>query len=201
MSEKRAIVFIDGNNWYHNSKQVVDAKNLDLKKVAKFICDNFDLDLKQIRYYASIPSISENALRHNQNMDFLKDLEKQGIKIFTRDIEQLDLCKTCKPFVKQNCLDCIGIISIKEKGIYVKIAVDMIEKCLIENECDVCILISGEADFFPAMQIIKYAGKEVLTASVPIGYSNELRNGEFRYFYLKTSDLEHKCMRDNIKNS
>jgi hypothetical protein len=40
MNEK-AIIFIDGNNWYHNSKQVVDTKDLDFNKISKFICEHF----------------------------------------------------------------------------------------------------------------------------------------------------------------
>lgn len=215
MDKKRAIIFIDGNNWYHNSKQVVDTKDLDFNKIAKLICDHFDFDLVQIRYYNSIPDISENRLKYHQHMDFLNDLEKQGIKVSTRKlqktstkeilkerlqiIELTDLCKTCKPLIKQNCLDCIGVVNRKEKGIDVKIAVDMIRKCLIENECDVCVLISGDADFIPAMQTIKDAKKEVITASVIIGYSRELRDGRFRYFYLRRSDLNQKCMKDYKK--
>jgi uncharacterized LabA/DUF88 family protein len=148
-------------------------------------------------------------------MDFLNGLNEQGIKLFTRKlqktstkealkermqvIELIDLCKICKPLIKQNCLDCVGVINRKEKGIDVKIAVDMIRKCLIEKECDVCVLISGDADFIPAMQTIKDAGKEVLTSSVFPGYSNELRSGKFRYFYLTRRDLNKKCMKDYKK--
>ena len=72
----------------------------------------------------------------------------------------------------------------------------MVRKCLIEKECDVCILISGDGDFIPAMQTIKDSGKEAITASVAMGYSNELRDGRFRYLYLKRQDLNQKCMKD-----
>ena len=131
MAEKRAIVFIDGNNWYHNSKQLVDTKHLDLLKVARLICDNFKLSLVQVRYYNSIPDISENALKYHQHMEFLSGLEKQGIKVFKRKLQKtstkeilreksqilelLELCNVCKPLVKQNCLDCIGILSVRKK--------------------------------------------------------------------------------------
>ena len=209
---KTAIIFIDGNNWYHNSKQIINTKYIDFLKLSKFICDKFDLNFKEIRYYNSIPDISENALKYHQHMSFLKDLEKSGIRVFTRKlqktstkellkektqiIESLDLCEICKPLIKQNCIECIGVISKKEKGIDVKIASDIIRKSIIENECDVCILISGDADFIPAMQTIKDAGKEVITTSVFPGYSRELRDGRFRYLYLKRSDLNSKCMKD-----
>ena len=88
MINKKAILFIDGNNWYHNAKQVIDPKDLDFNKIAKLICEHFNLDLIQIRYYNSIPDISENALKYHKHMDFLNDLEKQGIKIFTRKLQK-----------------------------------------------------------------------------------------------------------------
>jgi uncharacterized LabA/DUF88 family protein len=215
--EKGAIMFIDGNNWYHNAKHITNPKDLDFNKIANLICKNFNLNLIQIRYYNSVPDISENPLKYHQHMDFLNDLEKHEIKVFTRKLQKtstkdilrekaqvvdsLDLCRICKPLIRQNCLDCVGIINKKEKGIDVKIAIDMIRKCLIEKECDVCILISGDADFIPAMQTIKDAGKEVITASVPPGYSNELRSGKFRYLYLTRSDLNRNCVKDYSKKT
>lgn len=212
MTGKKAIVFIDGNNWYHNSKQVVDTKDLDFNKIARLICENFKLDLLQIRYYNSIPDINENSLKYHQHMAFLKELELSGIRIFTRKLQKtstkealkdkmdrlkmLDFCEVCKSVAEQNCLDCVGNINKKEKGIDVKIATDMLRKCLIEKECEVCILISGDADFIPAMQTIKDSGKEVITSCVYAGYSRELREGRFRYFYLKKNELNQKCMKD-----
>jgi len=209
---KTVIVFIDGNNWYHNSSKLIDTKEIDFTKLAQLIADKYNLKLKQIRYYNSVPDISENALAYHKHMEFLASLEKQGIKVFKRKlqktsnkevikqkqkmIESLDLCDVCKSPVKLNCFACIGNTSKKEKGVDVKIAVDMIRKSLIENECDVCILISGDADFIPSIQTIKDAKKEVITASVYTGYSRELRDGRFRYFYLTPEILNKNCMRD-----
>ena len=81
----------------------------------------------------------------------------------------------------------------KEKGIDVWIAIDMIRKSIIENECDICILISGDADFVPALSLIKSHGKEILTAMVTFGYSSELIR-EFPFFILRRETLI-KCQR------
>jgi uncharacterized LabA/DUF88 family protein len=58
----------------------------------------------------------------------------------------------------------------------------------------VCILISGDADFIPAMEIIKEAGYEIIVCCPQMGFSNELRQGKFRYFILRKEDLE-KCLK------
>jgi len=69
----------------------------------------------------------------------------------------------------------------------------MIRKTLVEKECEVCVLISGDSDFIPSMEIIKYAGYEVIVCSPKQGFSNELRQGEFRYLVLKKEDLD-ECL-------
>lgn len=213
MEKKVVLVFIDGNNWHHNSKSVINPNDIDFDKLVKFICNHFDFIFKKpIRYYNSIPDISDGELMYYKHMEFLTSLKKQGIEVITRKLQKsstkeikqekegminsLDLCANCKPLVKQNCDECVGNVKKKEKGIDIKIAVDMIKKCLIENECDCCILISGDADFIPAMQVIKDAKKEVVTSSVLAGYSRELRDGRFRYFFLDRRDVRKYCLKD-----
>lgn len=105
----------------------------------------------------------------------------------------LDLCKMCKPLVKAQFLD-ITDIKKKEKGIDVAIVVDMIKLCLMDGECNVCLLISGDADFIPALLLIKERGKEVLTSMTPLGYSSELRKN--LPFFILNPEILKKCFRD-----
>ena len=58
-------------------------------------------------------------------------------------------------------------------------------------------LISGDADFIPAFELIKNVGKEVLSVSVPNGYSNELRQ-KFPYMVLGKKELIN-CLRNYEK--
>lgn len=61
----------------------------------------------------------------------------------------------------------------------------MIKKSLVDKDCEVCILISGDSDFIPVMEIIKSSKKEAITCSVLQGYARELLQGKFRYLILK----------------
>ncbi len=108
-------------------------------------------------------------------------------------IYSLDLCEVCKPLVESVFLD-LADIKKKEKGIDVWIAVDIMRKLIIENKFDVCVLISGDADFVPALNLIKERGKEILTSMVALGYSSELRK-KFPYFILRKETLM-KCLRN-----
>jgi len=144
--------------------------------LAQFICDKFNLKLKQVRYYNAIPDLSDNKEIYYNHLGFLDKLRKENIIVKIRKLKYIKKLK----------------IKI-EKGVDVLIASDMIRKSLVEKECDVCVLISGDADFIPSMQIIKNAGYEAIICSPKDSFSNELRQGNFRYLILKEGDLD-KCL-------
>lgn len=206
---KKAIVFVDANNWYHNVKNYRNPSEVDIIKIAKFLCDVKNFNLIEIRWYASVPNIADGEIMYYRHMSFLENLEKQGVKVITRKLQRLstkeilkkktkildglDLCDSCKPLIEAEFLD-LANIKKKEKGIDVWLAVDMIKLCLMDGECDVCILISGDADFVPSLNLIKDKNKDVLVASVPSGFSKELRD-KFEYFILRRETLS-KCLKE-----
>jgi uncharacterized LabA/DUF88 family protein len=200
---KNTIFFIDANNWYHNIKKYYDPSEIDIIKVVKFLCEVKSYKTKEVRFYSSIPSIEDSEKVYYNHIAYLDSLRKNGVHVITRKLQKLsneeitkkkqrilnnlDLCENCRPLVEANFLDLEGI-KRKEKGIDVWIAVDMLRLSTIENECDACVLISGDADFVPALEIITKKGKEVLTVMTPLGYSRELIE-KFPYFLLKKETL------------
>ncbi len=205
----KAIFFFDANNWYHNVKRNYNPSEIDPLKLVKFLCDIKKYNLIEIRWYASIPSISDGENMYYKHIAYLESLEKKGIKLITRKLQKLsnkeilkkkqetinnlDLCDSCQKLVEANFLD-LADIKRKEKGVDVGIAVDMINEAIINERCDVCILISGDADFIPALNILKSKNKEILTAMTPKGYSKELIDN-FPYFILKNETLM-RCFKD-----
>lgn len=206
---KKVIVFVDANNWYHNVKRYFESGKIDIIKISELLCKAKNYDLVEIRWYASVPSIADGEEMYYRHMSFLQDLERKGVKVITRKlqrlsneevlkkkretIDNLDLCDNCRPLVESVFLD-LGDLKKKEKGIDIWVAIDMIKFSIIDNKCDSCILISGDTDFVPALDLIKKHNKEILTAMVPWGYSSELRQ-KFPYFILKKETLM-KCFRD-----
>jgi len=205
---KRTIFFIDGNNWYHNVKSWFKPGSVDIKKLIELLSKENRLDLIEIRWYVSMPNREDDELIYKNQRAFLGRLEKKGIKIITRKLQRLsnkeilkkkkelldswDLCKICKPIVEASFLD-IEDKNQKEKGIDVWIAIDMVKEAL-QNKLDYCVLISGDADFVPALELIRSMKKEVLSAFIPRGYSNELRQ-KFSYFII-TKEILAKCLRE-----
>jgi uncharacterized LabA/DUF88 family protein len=205
---KKAIIFVDANNWYHNVKGWFKPGKIDIIKISDLISKEKDLEILEIRWYVSMPNREDNELVYKTQRAFLGHLEKKGIKIITRKLQRLsskeikkkrqqfiedwNLCKICKPLVETSFLD-ISDNFQKEKGIDVWIAIDMVKEAIKEN-IDCAVLISGDADFVPAFNLIKEIGKEVLSCFVPLGYSNELRQ-KFPLLILGKDKL-NSCLRD-----
>jgi len=145
---KKTIVFVDANNWYHNVKSWFRPSDIDIKKVINFIATKKNLDILEIRWYASMPNMQDNELIYKRQRAFLGSLQKQGIKIITRKLQKL---------------------SNKE-------------------------IIKKRKDFIPSFDLIQKQDNEVLSASVPRGYSSELRQ-KFPFLIIKKEDLS-KCLKD-----
>lgn len=208
---KRAIVFIDGNNFYHSIKKTgIKPSDIDFQRLTDAVCEHFGAKRKKTIYYNSLPDISEGQEKYYTQIRFfdkLKNLlnfevrtrklqrhsKKETLQLKKEQLKDLDLCETCRPIVEANCMDCIGKTEKKEKGIDVMISIDIIDAAG-KDTCDMCILISGDADFVPALERAKKRGKEVRTASLPKGYSSQLR-GKFRYLVLDSEFLSENCLR------
>lgn len=205
----RAYLFIDGNNFYHNCKQSgLIPKNIDFTKLCLYICKKLNCNWVLTYYYNSIPDIRDGQDTYHKHMKFLNELKtKDKFVVKTRklqkmsteeikeekrqDIDNFGFCEKCRQKAAANCFSCIGDFTKKEKGIDVMIAVDMIENALKEKY-NCCVLISGDADFIPAIELIKQNKKEAITCSVRKGFANELLETQ-KCSILKKSEIEKNC--------
>ena len=74
------------------------------------------------------------------------------------------------------------------------IAIDMLDLSVVQNKCDCCILISGDADFIPVLDLIKKNGKKVFSAFLTRGYAYELRQ-KVKFFVLSANLLIRECLK------
>jgi len=208
---KKAGIFIDGNNLYHNLKQIkIKPSNLDFKKLVDFICKLFKCDLQEVRYYNSMPTLRDGKELYYSHLGFLDNLRKiPKFNILTRKLQvhstkellkeqqelinSMELCEKCKPIVEENLLDAIGNVKKKEKGIDVMLSVDLVEYA-IKNKAETLIVFSGDADFVPAMKLAQENKKEVLSISLAKGYSLDLRNN-FKFFAIGKNRIMESCLK------
>lgn len=149
---RRVMIFIDGSNLYHVLKQNTDKQNLDYKKFSQKLCGDREL----IRtYYYNIRQESPDNPKLAESQDrFLNALY---------ETEYLE--------VKLGIWKQRGQTMV-EKGVDVMIAADLISHAY-EDHYDTAILVSGDADFYPALQVVKDTGKQVEVAAFDSNLSSE----------------------------
>ena len=152
IAPRRVMVFIDGSNLYHVLKQNTDKRDLDYKKFSQKLCGDREL----IRtYYYNIRQESPDNPKLAESQDrFLNALY---------ETEYLE--------VKLGIWKQRGQTMV-EKGVDVMIAADLISHAY-EDHYDTAILVSGDADFYPALQVVKDTGKQVEVAAFDSNLSSE----------------------------
>ena len=149
---RRVMIFIDGSNLYHVLDQNIHRHDLDYARFGEKLTG--DRDLIRTYYYNIKQESAENPkLAENQNR-FLKALDE------TAYLE-----------VKLGIWKERGGTMV-EKGVDVMIATDLIMHAY-EDHYDIAILVSGDADFYPALQAVKDIGKQVEVAAFDSNLSGE----------------------------
>ena len=158
MEKERVAIFIDGSNLYHNLKRYKIKTKFEeiIKKVET------KREIVDIFYYTALLDklIDENG--YNKHKKFLDKIKK--IANFN-----VVLC-TLRKMILEN-----GSVDFAIKGDDVYLATDLI-KGSYEDLYDVAIIISGDADFIPAIKLTQKNGKKVINAFFPKSSSYQLRN-------------------------
>ena len=184
-----AVLFIDGSNFYHALKKEgrypfdYDAFFSELSK---------RFELKTIYFYDAYKDIEKDPIGYAGQQRFHSKLEKMKwpIKIKTRKLKYL---ANITPEQVDNAANEVGIIDAcknklwallqylrlvrltKEKGIDVLLVVDSIETARTK-QYDAILLLSGDADFVPAVHLIKSFGVKVWNVHAYSGSAKELRD-------------------------
>ena len=222
--DNRTGIFVDGNNLYHVLKKIgiigiPPYNQLDHFKFVNYIRKRFKeihgIELKEvkpedIKYYNSVPNIKYGKEKYNKHSKFIQKLRSSGIIVHTRKLQTnknkriiedkkkeiglLDLCSKCLQIVKDNCVKCIGTLNQKEKGIDISIAIDMVSSAY-NDEYDYIVLISGDSDFIPALDLVKTLGKKPLSCFIlDRSYASDLRK-KFTSLFLKREEIEFNCIK------
>lgn len=183
----RAILFVDGNNWYHSLRSVgVDSGRLDYRRVAeKLLLAN--RKLAGIRYY--VGEISGDLARMRRQQKLFAGLRLQGVHVSLGRIEKIEIPPARNPLVADleqvlaqadarlpekirrelTRLCRKRIPTFVEKQVDVRIAVDLVGMAQ-RDEYDVAYLLSADGDFVPAVNEVKRQGKRIFAVSASPGH-------------------------------
>lgn len=187
----KAMLFIDGSNFYHSLKE---------QKCLPFDVDSFSklfeklselYDIQKIYFYDAIKNIVRDPEGYSKQQGFHARLLGLDSKIIirTRKLRYLadindDKIRHCgkkagidDSSIKKlrNFLTEMGMIKLtKEKGVDVQLVVDAIEEARKGGNIHI-IILSGDADFVPAVNLLKIYKAKVINLHSYRGSSTELR--------------------------
>lgn len=163
MSDERVTIFVDGSNLYHCTRSSFNRTDVDFSKMAKFLCES----RKLVRtYYYNAPVRREDGEdRYQKQQKFFAMLGRVPyLELRLGRLEKRD-----------------GVVV--EKGVDVQIATDMLLQAH-SGAYDTAILVSGDADYCPAVRAVKTIGKHVEVAFLSVGSSHQLRQEADRVISL-----------------
>jgi len=151
-TDERVMVFIDGSNLYHVLGQICGRHDLQFDKFAEKLANG--RDLRRVYYY----NIRQEAFEDRSNAS---DQDKFLASLY--DTPHLE--------VKLGIWKQRGSTMV-EKGVDVMLAVDLVTHAF-QDHYDTAIIVSGDADFYPALQAAKNVGKQVEVAAFDTNISSE----------------------------
>ena len=174
---KRAIVFIDGNNFYFKLKELTNKKfgllDFDFRKFAEWLVE--PNELVEIRYYIG-------AIRRQKNNTKSEEMYANQQRLFRK-------------FQTHNIEVILGQLiqhpdkTFHEKGVDVRLAVEMI-RFARENKYDVAYLVSSDTDLVAAIEEVRSFNKVVQYIGTAKGQSFGLSKASNDVRLLRSEDLE-----------
>ena len=155
---KSARVFVDGQNLYFQAKEAFGYwyPNYDVMALARFVCKSNGYNLGGVNFYTGVPSEKDDSLWANFWNKKLSSMSRTGVRHYTTQLRYNLQTKYIKNdlgnFVEKE------ILVAREKGIDIKIAIDVL-KCCRRHECNVAIIFSQDQDLYEAVKEIKAIAK------------------------------------------
>lgn len=186
----KAVLFIDGNNWYHfmSSTGVKNPLLLSYVKISEKLVG--PREWIGTRYYIGALKQDWNPRDYANQRAFLSQMQQEDPRISTHlgRLERRTIKNPLIPglaallsdsrFPKALVTPVQGLIrkfgaveTLQEKAVDVHLAIDMVEMAL-GGEYDCAYLLSADGDFTPAVASVKKRGKKVYAASP--GFSSQL---------------------------
>lgn len=199
-SEQRAVLFIDGNNWYFALKEIgVRSSALDYRRVARKLVE--ERELRQVRYY--VGRVRQPLPQFRAQQSFLATIREQGVAVFlgksgprpenVRANESrnslLRAFEGREPEIPRDLMRLLREYSMAhptlpefvEKQVDSMISADLVELAY-RDEYEVAYLLSADSDFVPPVRAAIRHGRSVFVVNPRPGH--ELRQAATGYLKI-----------------
>jgi uncharacterized LabA/DUF88 family protein len=152
---KRAVAFVDGQNLFFAARQAFGHtySNYDFPALASAVCTANGWNIEQTRFYTGIPDASDDPFWSYFWAGKLRTLSRQGVDVFSRALRYRN------KIVKLPNGTNHAVLTAEEKGIDVRIAIDVI-RLAHRNAYDVALLFSQDQDLSELCAEIRTIAKE-----------------------------------------
>lgn len=160
-------IFIDGGNFHHLALKPlgIDEIDFDFNAFAFFLADGRNISEMGKRYYVGTVREKEGDERSKQAMArqvrLFNELKKTTWQIKTSKLREREekividrRVADYEKILKQGISE-ITLKTVREKGIDVKIATDLMAAAL-DNKYDVAIIVSSDTDLVPAIDWVRF---------------------------------------------
>ncbi len=190
MAKKRVYAYYDGSNFYHGLKGSYGVTSIDFFHMTTQLLELEKEELIRIKYFNSPVNQEEDPKAYVKQQRFFAGLRRTPLvevllgRLVRRPLKKIRvecdngcgaqqaeyvICPKC-----QNNIEIVQCSKSMEKGIDVKLAINMLTDAL-NDKYDVALLFSGDADFCPAVKyIVKTVKKEVVYCHFPQPKTGEL---------------------------
>ena len=153
--QRRAAVFIDGQNLFHSIRESFGYTypNYDVRALARRICHDKGWELAQVRFYTGVPALSDDARWHKFWSHKLAMMGRQEIHVYSRPLRYRNKRVTLPDGSEYTFL------AGEEKGIDVRIAIDVI-RMGHHKEYDVALIFSQDQDLSEVADEIRAIARE-----------------------------------------
>lgn len=166
---ERVEIFVDNSNLYHALKSECGRVDLDYLKFARKLANG--RKLIRINLYVATYDPQMSPEKSQKQNYFIEDVLTQPyIAVKRRELNY----KGGQPY---------------EKGIDILIAADIIALAL-ENRYDTCVLVTGDGDFAPVLNMVRRAGKHVENACFDRRRSKALADSSDVFIELTPDDMK-----------
>lgn len=191
----KSMVFIDYQNFNITMKNFLQSKNeslfnVNFSKLAENLNNSVKLDPVLLKTFLFAHRPCDKLLKldyyrsHYNWLSSLKDKEYFEVIEGTQEI---------RPINKQISIDIndSNTYTTKEKGTDINLAVHMLSKAY-QNSYDIAILVSGDTDYIPIIEILHQIGKIVVLATFPTQSIEKYKDFKDAHINMNLDFLE-KC--------
>lgn len=198
----RAVVFVDGNNWYHflRAAGVARPMQLSYSRISEKLVG--PRQWLATRYYIGALKQDWNPRDYANQRAFLSLIRKDDPRItvhlgrlerrmyenpLARELRaylespSVAIAKDVRDHLRALAAAHAKVATLKEKAVDIMLARDLLEHAMTDR-FDAAYLLSADGDFTPVVETIRHRGKKLYVASP--GYSSQLRQAANAFITL-----------------